>query len=210
MLTITNEDNMQMMARYPDKYFDLAIVDPPYGISVNMNMGKKKGEKPRYEKKGWDKSIPEVAYFNELFRVSKNQIIWGGNYFANHLPHSMGWIYWDKFVPKGVSFSDGELAWTSFNIALKKITVPYCGFIGIETKRIHPTEKPVRLYKHLLDVYGKECQYLKILDTHLGSGSIAIACHDYGYDLTACELDPDYFAAAMKRIDNHVAQVKLF
>lgn len=205
-LDIRNCDNMELMAQFPDKYFDLAIVDPPYGISVNMNMGKKKRERGRYEKKAWDKSIPSAEYFKELFRVSKKQVIFGGNYFTEHLPPSMGWIFWDKMVPKGVSFSDGELAWTSENIALKKITVPYCGFIGIEGKRIHPTEKPVQLYKHILKEYGGG----QILDTHLGSGSIAIVCHDYGFDLTACELYKDYYESAMKRINAHVAQTKLF
>lgn len=205
-LTLTCEDNMEMMARYPDKHFDLAIVDPPYGININMQMGRKKNEAPRYEKKGWDKESPKDDYFNELIRVSKNQVIWGGNYFC--LPISMGWIFWDKNVPAGVSFSDGELAWTSFNIALKKANIPYCGFIGLENKRIHPTEKPIKLYKWVLENYAKEGY--KILDTHLGSMSIAIACYDMGFNLTGCELDPDYYEQGMKRVENHKKQLTIF
>lgn len=200
---------MELMAKYPDNYFDLAIVDPPYGIGVNMNAGRKKGEAKRYTDKKWDNSIPKEEYFKELFRVSKNQIIWGGNYFTEFLTPSMGWIVWDKNVPEGVSFSDFELAWSSFNIAGKKVRIDYCGFIGLNgQKRIHPTQKPPQLYKWLLDKYAKQGD--KILDTHLGSGSIAIACHDYGFDLTACELDKEYFDKAIERVKNHVAQQKLF
>lgn len=202
MLTITNEDNMTMMARYSDKHFDLAIVDPPYGITINMNMGRRAGKAKSHESKNWDNSTPNETYFNELFRTSKNQIIWGGNYF--NLPLTKSWIFWDKLVPLGVDFADGELAWTSFDKTLVKITEPYSGFNGSEGK-IHPTQKPVKLYKQLLNKWGG-VNY-KILDTHLGSGSIAIACHDYNFDLTACELDEDYFNAAMKRINNHKAQL---
>lgn len=210
MLTITNEDNMALMARYPNGYFDLAIVDPPYGISVNMNAGRKKDTRSKKrETKIWDSEAPKQEYFTELFRVSKNQIIWGANHMIDRIKiNSMGWIFWDKCVAAGCSFSDGELAWTSFNQALKKLTVPYSGFIGMEGEKFHPTTKPIKLYKSIIDKFANEGD--KILDTHLGSGSIAIACHDYGFDLTACELDPDYYAAAMKRIDNHVAQQKLF
>ena len=207
MLNITNEDNMLLMARYPDNYFDLAIVDPPYGISINMNMGLRKGKKKNHNKKDWDNEIPNQEYFDELFRVSKNQIIWGGNYFP--LPLTKSWIFWDKKVPKGVDFADGELAWTSFDKTLVKIDCPYSGFQGMDQNgKIHPTQKPVKLYKNLLEKWGGV--NFKILDTHLGSGSIAIACHDYGFDLTACELDKEYFDKAMQRINNHVAQQKLF
>jgi site-specific DNA-methyltransferase (adenine-specific) len=207
MLKITNEDNMELMARYPDNYFDLAICDPPYGISINMNMGLRKGKNKNHSVKKWDDSIPSDEYFKELFRVSKNQIIWGGNYFP--LPLTKSWIFWDKKVPKGVDFADGELAWTSFDKTLVKLEVPYSGFQGMdENGKIHPTQKPVKLYKTLLDKWGNSD--MKILDTHLGSGSIAIACHDYGFDLTACELDKEYFDKAMQRINNHTAQQKLF
>lgn len=206
-MKITNEDNMELMSRYPDKYFDLAIVDPPYGISINMNMGRKKGEIKKHKEKDWDSGIPSDDYFEELFRVSKHQIIWGGNYFP--LPLTKSWIFWDKNVPEGVSFADGELAWTSFDKTLVKAKIDYTGFQGMDNGgKIHPTQKPVKLYKWILDKYAKEGD--KILDTHLGSGSIAIACHDYGFDLTACELDKEYYQQAMKRINNHKSQTKLF
>ena len=210
MLKITNEDNMELMARYPDNYFDLAIVDPPYGISVNMNAGRKKDTKSKKRTiKKWDNEAPTKEYFNELLRVSKNQIVWGANHMIDKIQiNSQGWIFWDKCVAEGCSFSDGELAWTSFNQALKKAVIPYSGFIGMEGEKFHPTTKPSKLYKWLLDKYAKQGD--KILDTHLGSGSIAIACHDYGFDLTACELDKEYFDKAMQRINNHTAQQKLF
>jgi len=206
MITITNEDNMALMARYPDKYFDLAICDPPYGIGASeMTMGS--GKNKKYKKgKNWDNEIPSQDYFNELFRVSKNQIIWGGNYFP--LPLTKSWIFWDKGINGDCDFADGELAWTSFNKVLRIAPIRYKGFLGADKERIHPTQKPVALYKWLLHNYAKQGD--KILDTHLGSGSIAIACHDYGFDLTACELDKEYFDAAMKRIQNHTAQGSLF
>ena len=209
-ITITNEDNMELMARYPDNYFDLAIVDPPYGISVNMNAGRKKDTKSKKRTiKKWDNEAPTKEYFNELFRVSKNQIIWGANHMIDKIQiNSQGWIFWDKCVAEGCSFSDGELAWTSFNQALKKAVIPYSGFIGMEGEKFHLTTKPSKLYKWLLDKYAKQGD--KILDTHLGSGSIAIACHDYGFELTACELDKEYYDKAMERIKNHVSQQKLF
>jgi site-specific DNA-methyltransferase (adenine-specific) len=203
MLTITNEDNMQLMARYPDKYFDLAIVDPPYGINVNVSIGRRKGMKHSGHKKAvWDNEIPTAEYFEELFRVSKNQIIWGANYFV--MPPTKCFVIWDKCYSEDVTFSRYEYAWSSFNVTSK-------GFIfnGQANKdKIHPTQKPVALYKWLLEKYAKQGD--KILDTHLGSGSIAIACHDYNFDLTACELDKEYFDKAMQRINNHTAQIKMF
>jgi len=202
MMEITNEDNMELMARYPDKYFDLALVDPPYGIGEDGGKARTRGsKKTNGVKKNWDNHTPTAVYFNELFRVSKNQIIWGGNYFADLLPASRCWLYWQKNM--GGDFADGELAWSSFDKVLKQFTKRSETF-----DRIHPTQKPICLYKWLLDKYAKQGD--KILDTHLGSGSIAIACHDYGFDLTACELDVDYYNAAMKRINNHMAQTKLF
>jgi site-specific DNA-methyltransferase (adenine-specific) len=207
MITVTNEDNLELMARYPDKHFDLAIVDPPYGININMNMGLRKGKSKNHETKKWDAYTPDALYFNELFRVSKHQIIWGGNYFE--LPLTKSWIFWDKIVPEGVSFADGELAWTSFDKTLVKAVIPYSGFRGSDSGgRIHPTQKPVALYKWLLSKYATTGQ--TILDTHLGSGSIAIACHDMKFNLTACELDTDYYNAAMKRITDHQKQLNLF
>jgi site-specific DNA-methyltransferase (adenine-specific) len=197
---------MALMARYPDKYFELAIVDPPYGIGASeMTMGS--GKNKKYKKgKNWDTETPSKDCFKELFRVSKNQIIWGGNYFP--LPLTKSWIFWDKGINGDCDFADGELAWTSFNKVLRIAPIRYKGFLGADKERIHPTQKPVALYKWLLHNYAKQGD--KILDTHLGSGSIAIACHDYGFDLTACELDKEYFDAAMKRIQNHTAQGSLF
>ena len=205
---VTNEDCIEGMARYPDKYFDLAIVDPPYGINVNMNAGRKKNtiSKKRTIKK-WDNKTPTLEYFNELFRVSKNQIICGANYMTENLPISAGWIFWDKCVAPGCSFSDGELIWTSFNKSLKKAVIPYSGFIGMEGEKFHPTTKPIKLYKWLLSNYAKQGD--KILDTHLGSGSSRIAAYEMGFDFTAFELDTEYFEAQEKRYNAHIAQLKL-
>jgi len=214
MLTITNEDNMALMARYPDKWFDLAIVDPPYGIdadvknSQNKVQSKKSATKSKkYGSQLWDSNIPTDEYFDELIKVSKKQIIWGANYFGL----VGGMIYWHKNVTMP-TYSTGELAWVSWLNKLDFVDITWHGMIQHDMSnketRIHPTQKPVALYKWLLEKYAKPND--KILDTHLGSGSIAIACHDYGFDLTACELDTDYFNAAMKRINDHVAQTKLF
>lgn len=217
-IEITNECNMKLMARYPDGYFDLAIVDPPYGIGASTlfagdkrKSGKGAALKSKHIKKEWDNEIPSLEYFNELCRVSKNQIIWGGNYFANMLPNSQGWIIWDK--NNGTTkFADAELAYTSFDVATRIFKHTWNGMLQQDMKnkqqKIHPTEKPYQLYKFCLEKYAKPND--KILDTHLGSGSIAIACHDYGFELTAAELDKDYYNAAVKRIQNHVAQTSLF
>ena len=209
-ITITNEDNMQLMARYPDNYFELAIVDPPYGINLaNMPMGigntKKvsKAKNRKWKPKDWDNEIPKDEYFIELQRVSKNQIIWGGNYF--NLGICNKFIIWDKEVPDGLSFSDCEYAWTSFSGANKIFR--YSAYLN-KNEKFHPTQKPPQLYKWILDKYAKEGD--KILDTHLGSGSIAIACHDYGFELTACELDAEYYEKVVQRIKNHTNQQKLF
>ena len=211
MITATNEDNMLMMARYPDDYFDLAIIDPPYGINVNMNAGKKKGEKDRYSKKDWDKGIPNEEYFTELRRVSKNQIVWGCNYFDGLL-WSSGRLSWFKNNGAANDFSDCELAMHTFNNRVTNISIQWSGFIKpaneIGQKRIHPTQKPISLYEFCLINYAKEGD--KILDTHLGSGSIAIACHNLGFDLTACELDKYYYDAAMKRLEQHQQQLTMF
>ena len=202
-ITITNEDNMVLMARYPDNYFDLAIVDPPYGININESIGRYKGQKHSGAKKvTWDNEIPNKIYFNELFRVSKNQIIWGGNYF--NLKPCKCFLIWDKLFSDELSFSMYEMAWTSFNTTAKGFKYNPAS----DRPKAHPTQKPVALYKWILDKYAKPND--KILDTHLGSGSIAIACHDYKYDLTACELDKEYFDKAMERITNHTNQQKLF
>jgi len=209
-IEITNEDNMELMARYPNNYFDLAIVDPPYGIDLaNMNMGigkSKKASKAKNRKwvsKDWDKETPTEFYFNELVRVSKNQMIWGGNYF--NLPPCKFYIIWDKEIPQGLSFADCELCWTSFDKAPRIFR--YSAYKDKKTK-FHPTQKPVKLYEWLLINYAKEGD--KILDTHCGSGSIAIACHNRGFELTACELDKDYYEAAIKRIKQHTSQTTIF
>ena len=165
-------DCMDFMRQFPDGYFQLGVLDPPYGININMNMGRRKGEPKKHESKSWDKSAPDEAYFKEVFRVTQNQIIWGGNYFG--LPITKSWIFWDKNVPAGVSFADGELAWTSFNKTLVKTVVPYSGFNGTIGK-IHPTQKPIALYEWLLRNYAKPGD--KILDTHMGSQSSRIAAY---------------------------------
>jgi site-specific DNA-methyltransferase (adenine-specific) len=207
-LTITNEDNMLLMARYPDNYFDLAIVDPPYGIGIDgQKESIKKGSQIRKKHafKNWDNLIPEETYFNELKRVSKEQIIWGGNYFTEYLKPTKGWIFWYK-GQQDLTMSDGELAWTSIKTVTRMVNIHRTHLW--QEKPDHPTQKPSKLYKWILDKYAKQGD--KILDTHLGSGSIAIACHDYGFDLTACELDKEYYDKAIQRIVNHTNQTKLF
>ena len=201
MITATNEDNMIMMARYPDDYFDLAIVDPPYGIGMSKGAGETRGEGKKkadlYSQKDWDSERPKKIYFTQLQRVSKNQIIWGGNYFSDLLPASRCWLYWRKQM--GGNYSDGELAWTSFDMILKEFTKrPQQG------NRIHPTQKPVKLYEWQLINYAKEGD--KILDTHRGSASLDIACHNLGFDLVTCELDTDYFNDGNKRLKQHQNQ----
>jgi len=212
-LTITNEDNMELMARYPDKHFELAIVDPPYGIGGHKEIGMGDGRTrikrtaSKWGNKEWDYQRPEKQYFKELLRVSKNQIIWGGNYFADLLPKSEKWLVWDKM--QRVDQSDCELAYTSMKGALKIFQFHCSNLQGFRNpNRFHPTQKPVALYKWLLTNYAKPGD--KILDTHLGSGSIAIACHDLGFELTACELDKEYYDKAIERITKHTAQQFLF
>jgi site-specific DNA-methyltransferase (adenine-specific) len=207
-IEITNEDNMLLMARYPDNYFDLAIVDPPYGIARFGNRVELSNRLCKSAKLNeWDIK-PNEEYFSELFRVSKYQIIWGANNFI--LPTTEYFIIWNK-QQTVENFASAEYAWTNikkpaqiFDYSIHKTMADR----KEEGGKIHPTQKPVALYKWLLDKYAK--QGYKILDTHLGSGSIAIACHDYGFDLTACELDTEYYEKAIERIKNHVAQLKLF
>jgi len=205
MINITNEDNMLLMSRYEDNHFDLAIVDPPYGININISMGRRKGDKKSdYHKfAGNDSCIPYAEYFIELQRVSKNQIVWGGNYMTEHLKPSSCWLMWDKGFSEDVTFAQFEMAWTSFNSSAKKYDKN-----PNQLNRIHPTQKPVKLYEWILMRYAKEGD--KILDTYLGSGSIAIACHNLGYNLTACELDTEYYDSALKRLKQHQAQLTIF
>jgi site-specific DNA-methyltransferase (adenine-specific) len=214
-MTITNEDNLELMARYEDNYFDLAIVDPPYGIGEDgaKNHSRSKATRAtRYTPKNWDNKAPDKQYFEELKRVSKNQIIFGANHFIQNIPNanSSCWIVWDK--DNTGDFADSELAYTSFKTSVRNFKWRWNGMLQQnmknKQKRIHPTEKPIQLYEWLLMNYAKEGY--KILDTHLGSGSIAIACHNLGYDLTACELDKEYYNAAIKRLEQHKAQQRLF
>jgi site-specific DNA-methyltransferase (adenine-specific) len=226
-MKITNECNMELMARYEENHFDLAIVDVPYGIgeangkNASRNKGFGKGNRKSkkitfskdYGKKDWDNKPPSPEYFKELKRVSKNQIIWVANHFIENIPNanSSCWIVWDK--DNGQSdFADCELAYCSFKTAVRMKKIRWNGLLQYDMKnkekRIHPTQKPVRLYEWLLMNYAKEGD--KILDTHLGSMSIAIACHNRGFDLTGCELDKEYFEAGMKRLDQHKAQLQLF
>jgi len=216
-MLITNEDNMELMARYADNYFDLAIVDPPYGINEKGQRNvtgdrpteKWKNPKSQHYKTFDDSKPPTKEYFEQLKRVSKKQIIWGGNYFTEYLPPSKGWIVWNKKVDIKEHLSMAELAWTSFDRKCNMYDHLWAGFKKkYKVDRIHPTQKPIQLYEWLLMNYAKEGD--KILDTHLGSGSIALACHNLGYDLTACELDKDYYNAAIKRIEQHKAQIRMF
>jgi site-specific DNA-methyltransferase (adenine-specific) len=204
---------MALMARYPDKYFELAIVDPPYGGGSDGTITRTGGTwNEKYYARGtrktktteWD-SAPSPEYFHELFRVSRNQIIWGGNYFV--LPPSKNFIIWRKLtISENFTMAMAEYAWTNIDDNAK---VFECAPQGTAVNsRIHPTQKPVALYKWLLSRYAHAGD--KILDTHLGSGSIAIACHDLGYDLVACELDTDYYTAALDRLQTYQAQAQLF
>lgn len=206
-IQLTNECNMQLMARYPDNYFDLAIVDPPYGIGMSGGNVGYKGFN-NLERKNWDSSIPNKEYFKELFRVSKNQIIWGGNYFIDFLNPTRCFLIWDKgegFYNR--TYAECELAWTSFDRNTRKIKRDPLAK-GDYKGKIHPTQKPVKLYEWLLTNYAKEGD--KILDTHLGSGSIAIAAHNLKFNLVGCELDSEYFNAAVKRLEQHKNQLQMF
>jgi len=224
-MNITNEDNMKLMARYEDNHFDLAIVDPPYGIGENNEQYKSRNinridnrngnpvviKHKGYKKKEWDSKSPDKKYFKELKRISKNQIIFGANHFIENIPNanSSCWIVWDK--DNTGDFADSELAYSSFRTAVRNFKWRWNGMLQQNMKnkeiRIHPTQKPIKLYEWILMRYAKEGD--KILDTHLGSGSIAIACHNLGYDLTACELDKEYYNAAMKRINQHKQQLRI-
>lgn len=206
LLDIRLMDCMDLMREFPDKHFDLAIVDPPYGIGAENHAGKKENGWNQWDRKDWDKVTPPPDYFAELRRVSLNQIIWGANYYPQNLAPSMGWIFWDK-GQRDFSLADGELAFSSFNRALRVFSHSR-GAALAEGERIHPTQKPVALYRWLLANYAKEG--MKILDTHLGSGSHAIACHYAKMHLTACELDPDYYASACERIERETRQLTLF
>jgi len=195
-------DCMEIMSDYPDNYFDLAVVDPPYGIGASAGVGSTRGKPSHYAPKDWDNEKPTSQYWETVFRVSVNQVVWGGNYFTNHLPPSRCWLYWQKLM--GGNYSDGELAWTSFDQALKEFTQR-----SDQGGRFHPTQKPVKLYSWIYANYAKPGQ--RILDTHLGSGSNAIAAHYAKMgEFVGCELDEDYFEAACERVYKETRQQELF
>ena len=198
-ITLYNADCMDILKQTPDKYYDLCIVDPPYGIGISSNPVRQ-----LHSKKNWDNSIPKKEYFDELFRVSKNQIIWGGNYFIDYLYNTQCFIIWDKKQPMDFSLSMCEMAWTSFLSPAKIFTQS----VLKEQMKIHPTQKPVQLYKWILNKYAKAGD--TILDTHLGSGSSAIAAHDGGFEFVGVELDEEYYNAAKERIILHQRQLNLF
>lgn len=214
-IELLNCDCMEFMANQPDNSFDLAIVDPPYGIDINnQSQGKGGGlaHKTDYLKKDWDKSAPINEYFIELKRVSKNQIIWGANHFIESCPqNSSCWIVWDK-VNGASDFADCELAYTSFRTAVRMFRFQWAGMLQGDMKnkeiRIHPTQKPVKLYDWLLTNYAEKGQ--RILDTHGGSMSSAIACHYFGCDMVLCELDKDYYDAGVKRFNEETKQIDMF
>lgn len=200
-----NMDCMEYMKSLPAKAFDLAVVDPPYGISISNNMGRRKGDKHSdYKKVEWDDAPPTGKYFAELFRVSQNQIIFCANYFISLIPKADTpcWICWDKGFSEDVSFASFELAWTSFTSPAKRVTLS-----SAQAGRIHPTQKPVALYAWIFNRYAKPGD--KILDTHLGSGSSRIAAYDAGLDFVGLEIDKDYFDAQEKRFAEHTAQLRL-
>lgn len=204
---VFNEDCMVTMSRYPDNYFDLAIVDPPYGLGYSN-----KPARQRFDGKEWDNHLPNQKYFDELFRVSKEQIIWGGNYFIElwQTP-CKGFIFWDKSQPVN-NFADGEFAWTSFDVPAKCFRFRYFGNIEgntLASKRIHPTQKPRSLYKWLLSNYAQPD--FKILDTHLGGGNHAIESHFFGIaEFVGCEIETDYFNDSFKHFKEQISQQVLF
>ena len=199
---------MEYMATQPDNAFDLAIVDPPYGIGANkMTLGNGKNKIFRGNS-DWDKTSPGEEYFKELFRVSTNQIIWGANHFISRFAKdSSCWIFWDKGTGAN-DFADGELAWASFNRTVRKYFKSWVGANAKDIERIHPTQKPISLYKWLLTNYAEKD--MRILDTHLGSGSSAIAAHYFGCNFVGCEIDIDYYNSACDRFNRETAQVAMF
>ena len=205
-ITITNECNMELMARYPDNHFDLAIVDPPYGLGKRLSDGggklKNTPMAALYRDKDWD-ILPTKEYWIELFRVSKNQVVFGANYFLEYLPNTRGFVCWDKKQAMP-TLSACELVWTSLDKPAKIMRKS-----STDLNRFHPTQKPIYIYEWMFK-YCKTEEGDRILDTHLGSGSIAIACHNYKLDLTACELDKEYYDASIKRIKQQTAQTTIF
>jgi len=221
--TVYLMDCMELMKGCKDKQFDLACVDPPYGIGADkaqnnaaMQRIKAEGKSKAgrgwklYSNTDWDNETPNAEYWQELFRVSNNQMVWGGNYFTDYLPPSMGWIMWDK-AQREFSLADGELAWTSFNKALRIFEMSRGKALAENNEyggRFHPTQKPVALYKWIFKNYAEAGQ--TIFDSHLGSQSSRIAAYEMGLNFVGCELDPEYFEQGCKRFDNHVSQLKMF
>lgn len=214
-----NMDCMEGMKEFPDKYFDLAIVDPPYGgITQGGYMQNKMGDGPShkanyrdYHLALWQYNKPSIEYFNELQRVSCNQIIWGGNYYSSMLKDSQCWLVWDKEKPDGVSYADVELAWTSFDQASRIFHFMWNGMLQGDMKnkeiKIHPTQKPVKLYTWLLSNFAEDG--FKILDTHVGSASSLIACHRMGFDYVGFEIDEEYYRQASKRLKDELDQISI-
>jgi len=217
-------DCLEAMKQYPDKYFDLAVVDPPYGIGESGKTNKTRSKLAKakdYGNKNWDISSPPAEYFSELLRVSKNQIVFGANHFISKIPYdSSCWIIWDK-VNGDTDFADCELAWTSFKTAVRQVTFMWHGFMqGSDTngkmqgdkrlneKRIHPTQKPIKLYDWIFKNYATEG--MKILDTHVGSGSSRISAYKAKLDFTGYEIDLDYWTAQEKRFKEYKSQLKMF
>jgi len=220
-IELHNVDCLPFMKQCEDNQFDLAIVDPPYGIGADYQKesysqgknGEGKRHRKQWDKKGWDDNIPSKEYFAELKRISKNQIVWGGNYFLQNLENTRCFLSWDKM--QSFTGSDFELAWTSFDKASKVFRMTRIEAYSNNNNvikdpfiKIHPTQKPIKLYEWILKNFAQKGD--KIIDTHLGSGSIAIACDNMGFDLTACEIDEDYFNKANKRLEQHRKQQRLF
>lgn len=215
MIELLNIDCMEYMNGIPDNHFDLAIVDPPYGIRQDGHRENNRGKlakSKKYHKALWDMPAPNREYFDELMRISNNQIVFGANHFIQSIPYNSScWIVWDKDNGE-TNFADCELAWTSFETSVRKFKFRWSGMLQGNMKnkeiRIHPTQKPVALYKWLLSKYAKPGD--KIFDSHGGSMSIAIACHDLGFDLTLCEIDEQYYQAGVERFNEHKKQLTLF
>ena len=217
-------DCMEYMKLFPDDYFDLAMVDPVFGDVTRggyttkvhdkeqFHTGNTLANQKAYNRNIWEQPKTPPEYFKELFRISKNQIIWGGNFFVESLPSSQGWVVWDKKRPEGISFSDCEIAFTSFDVGIKCFRFMWNGMLQEDMKnkevRIHPCHKPIALYKWLLKNYAKPGD--KIIDTHVGGGSSLIACSQMGFDYIGFEIDPDYYEAAKERIEQETAQMTFF
>jgi len=205
MNKIHNIDCLEFMKQVPDNYFDLVLTDPPYGIKMDGKVGiDGEGKAKEYDQKDWDKSIPDEEVFNEIKRISKNAIIFGGNYFVDYLNNSTCWLFWDK-NNKESFFADGEMAWTNFNTAVRKYVFTWHGFIQQDMKdkeeRFHPTQKPTELFKMILRDYAKKYNKKTVFDPFMGSGTTAVACKSLGLDWCGCELEKDYVDIANKRLE---------